>query len=94
MKKWDWLEEKKAIELILCLLEKNKIHFQGLVNYIGGSNTTIRNRINTLKEKGIIIEEIPIKNNKKETFGRKHDIYLTEKGKKIGRYLKQIEHFL
>ena len=88
--KFSFLEKAGSAEILTTLLEqKDKMYFTELKQRIGhGSMTTFATRILELEKYGLIEFEIEKK------YGRKKYIWLTEKGKKVAKHLKEIEKLM
>jgi DNA-binding HxlR family transcriptional regulator len=75
------LERGKAVEILLALLER-PMHFTELQSKVGGSLSTVQQRIAELLGDGLVIQ----KEEKKWPF--KRTLQLTEKGVSTARYLQ------
>lgn len=80
----DLIFKKKSPE-ILKNLQENPTHVRGLQKEVGGSPSTIQNRIRQLEEKELIKKE------KENTFPYKKILKLTEKGKKVTNILNSFD---
>jgi len=80
--------KKGSIEILSALLEKGKLYQDELGNIVGMKGGQLVDRIKELKEYGILDWEI------EDKFGGKKWIFLTEKGKKIAKYLIEIEKIM
>ena len=80
----DVMQRSKGIDILLSLIEKPKF-FQEVQNEVGGSSTTVEERINELIKEKLVNEE-----NSKD-FPFKRMLNLTEKGKGIAGMIKTIE---
>ncbi len=85
-----FLAKAGAAEILTTLLEqKDKMYFTELKTKIGqGSMTTLATRVVELERCGLIEFEMEKK------YGRKRYIWLTEKGKKVAKHLKEIEKLM
>ena len=80
------LEKSKSIEILVALYGEKKVYLSELLIKLKTKDTnTINRRIGTLRDAGLIKDETEAK------FGGRRYIWLTEKGKKIARNLKNIE---
>ena len=80
------LEKSKSIEILVALYDENKIFLSELLIKLKTKDTnTINRRINTLRDAGLITDETEAK------FGGRRYIWLTDKGRKVASYLKNIE---
>ena len=80
--------KKGSIEILSALLEKGKLYQDELGNIVGMKGGQLVDRIKELKEYGILDWEV------EDKFGGKKWIFLTEKGKKIAKYLIEIEKIM
>ena len=89
-KKMMILEKAGSTDILISLLkQKDKMYVTELKKEIGkGSMSTLNTRILELKNQGLIKDE------QESKFGGRRYIWLTEKGKKIARYLLEIEKLL
>ena len=85
-----FLQKAGSAEILITLLEQNdKMYFTELKAKIGrGSMTTFATRVLELEKYGLIEFEMEKK------YGRKRFIWITEKGKKIAKHLKEIEKLM
>ena len=80
------LEKSKSIEILVALYGSDKVFLSELLIKLKTKDTnTINRRIDTLKKAGLIKDETEAK------FGGRRYIWLTDKGKKVASYLKNIE---
>jgi len=80
------LEKSKSIEILVALYGEKKIYLSELLTKLKTKDTnTINRRIDTLRDIGLIKEEIESK------FGGRKYIWLTDKGKKVASYLSDID---
>lgn len=80
------LEKSKSIEILVALYGEKKVFLSELLIKLQTKDTnTINRRIDTLRNAGLIKDETEAK------FGGRRYIWLTDKGKKIASYLKNIE---
>lgn len=80
------LEKSQSIEILIALYNEDKLFLSELLEKLGTKDTnTISRRIDALRNVGLIKEE------GEEKFGGRRYIWLTEKGKKVSSYLKNIE---
>jgi DNA-binding HxlR family transcriptional regulator len=80
----DVMQRSKGIDILLSLMEKPKF-VQEIQNEVGGSATTVEDRINELVNEKLISEETS------KGFPFKRILTLTEKGKLISNMIKTIE---
>jgi DNA-binding HxlR family transcriptional regulator len=85
-----FLQKAGSAEILTTLLDQNdKMYFTELKTKIGrGSMTTFATRVLELEKYGLIKFEMEKK------YGRKRYIWITEKGKKIAKHLKEIEKLM
>ena len=88
--KLSFIEKAGSTEILITLLKRSgKMYFTELKKEIGkGSMSTLNMRILELKNQGLIKEE------QESKFGGRRYIWLTEKGKKISKYLFEIEKII
>jgi DNA-binding HxlR family transcriptional regulator len=80
------LEKSKSIEILVALYGEKKVFLSELLIKLKTKDTnTINRRIETLRNAGLIKDETEAK------FGGRRYIWLTEKGKKIAKNLKNID---
>ncbi len=80
------LEKSKSIEILVVLYGEKKVFLSELLLKLKTKDTnTINRRIETLRNAGLIKDETEAK------FGGRRYIWLTDKGKKVASYLKNIE---
>ena len=75
------LFRSRATDILLALYEKS-MNVRELISKVGGSATTVEQRLRELKEAGLI-EEVVAKD-----FPFRKELRLTEKGKKVAEKLK------
>lgn len=79
-----YMERKRAIKTLLCLLDENDKGLDNLLVNIGGSKTTGMNRILELVEMGLV-EKKTDPNESRKMFYR-----LTENGQRIAEKIGEI----
>jgi len=80
------LEKSQSMEILIALYNHDKLFLSELLEKLGTKDTnTISRRIDALRNAGLIKEE------GEEKFGGRRYIWLTDKGKKVSSYLKNIE---
>ena len=90
MSKMEILEKAGSTDILISLFkQKDKMYVTELKKEIGkGSMSTLNMRILELKNQGLIKDE------QESKFGGRRYIWLTDKGKKIAKYLLDIERIL
>jgi len=83
----DFLAKAGSTDILISLLNnKGKMFVTELKKEIGkGSMSTLNTRLIELKNKGLLKDE------QESKFGGRRYIWLTDKGKKISKYLLEIE---
>lgn len=83
------LSQSHVINLLIVLLEKDRMYYSELTKKMDvGNFTAVNLRISKLKAMGLVDESI------EDKFGGKRYIWLTHKGKKVAEKLIEIEKIL
>jgi len=81
------LFRRKAVSILLTLCEK-PMSFRELAKTVGGSTTTVKQRLRELEELGLVEEKAM------QSFPFKKELKLTEKGRRVAEALKKAEQIL
>ena len=79
----------QLLRILLILDSEEKLNFQSFINDYSMSSTTLYRTLEALKELKLVGSEID-----KTSYPNQNMIFLTEKGKKVAKHLKEIENIL